>query len=101
MYVLIFLVNLCKRVSPFWENSCSFGLRYVFIVQYISTCLLIEIFTTSFLSGDLFLIAPFPDRCLLVPSYVASSIKHALAHACRDHPDLKEVNFHFYLCASL
>ena len=44
-------------MATYWENSCSFGLRYVFMVL-VPDC---------FWSGNLFLIVPFPDLCLLVP----------------------------------
>ena len=88
-------------MATYCENSCSFGLRYIFMVQYNYLFVNLVFSHLGFWSGNLFLIAPFPDRCLLVPSYVASSIKHALAHACHDHPDLIEVKFRFYLCISL
>ena len=52
-------------MATYWENSCSFGLRYV--SWY--TCLIVSLVFShlGFWSGNLFLIAPFPDRCLLVP----------------------------------
>ena len=56
-------------MATYWENSCSFGLRYVSWYKYliVSCCF----FPTSvFWSGNLLLIAPFPDLCLLVPFYV-------------------------------
>ena len=50
-----------------WENSCSFGLRYVSWYK----CLIVSLVFShlGFWSGNLFLIAPFPDLCLLVPFY--------------------------------
>ena len=52
-------------MDTYWENSCSFGLRYVSWYK----CLLVSLFFShlGFWSGNLFLIAPFPDLCLLVP----------------------------------
>ena len=47
------------------ENSCSFGLRNVFLVS-VPDCWF-GFFPPRFWSGNLFLIAPFPDLCLLVP----------------------------------
>ena len=46
-------------------NGCSFGLRYV--PRY--KCLIVSLVFShlGFWSGNLFLIAPFPDLCLLVP----------------------------------
>ena len=62
MYVFIFLVKL---VATYWENSCSFGLRYVSWYKYLIVSLVFS--HLGFWSGNLFLIAPFPDLCLLVP----------------------------------
>ena len=52
-------------MATYWENSCSFGLRYVSWYKY----LIVNLFFShlGFWSGNLFLIAPFPDLCLLVP----------------------------------
>ena len=44
-----------------WENSCSFGLRYVFLVSVPDCCFFSHL---GFWSGNLFLIAPFPDLYL-------------------------------------
>ena len=46
-------------MATYWENSCSFGLRYVSWYKYLIVSLFV-----------FFLIAPFPDLCLLVPFYV-------------------------------
>ena len=54
-------------MATFWENSCSFGLRYVSWYKYLIVSLVFS--HLGFWSGNLFLIAPFPDLCLLVPSY--------------------------------
>ena len=55
-------------MATYWENSCSFGLRYVFMVyKYLIVNLLFSHY--GFWSGNLFLIAYFPDRCLLVPFF--------------------------------
>ena len=52
-------------MATYWENSCSFGLRYVSWHK----CLIVSLVFShlGFWSGNLFLIAPFPDLCLLVP----------------------------------
>ena len=52
-------------MATYWENSCSFGLRYVSWCG----CLIVSLVFShlGFWSGNLFLIAPFPDLCLLVP----------------------------------
>ena len=52
-------------MATYWENSCSFGLRYVSWYKYLIVSLVFSHFGVW--SGDLFLIAPFPDLCLLVP----------------------------------
>ena len=54
-------------MATYWENSCSFGLRYVSWYKY----LIVNLFFShlGFWSGNLFLIAPFPDLCLLVPFF--------------------------------
>ena len=55
-------------MATYWENSCSFGLRYVSWYK----CLIVSLVFShlGFWSGNLFLIAPFPDLCLLVPFHV-------------------------------
>ena len=52
-------------MATYWENSGLFGLRYVSWYKY----LIVSLFYShlGFWSGNLFLIAPFPDLCLLVP----------------------------------
>ena len=52
-------------MAAYWENGCSFGLRYVSWYK----CLIVGLVFSrlGFWSGNLFLIAPFPDLCLLVP----------------------------------
>ena len=50
-------------MATYWENSCSFGLQNVFMVVWFFSHL-------GFWSGSLFLIAPFPDICLLVPFFI-------------------------------
>ena len=52
-------------MTTYWENSCSFGLRYVSWNKYLIVSLVFS--HLGFWSGNLFLIAPFPDLCLLVP----------------------------------
>ena len=52
-------------MATYWENSCSFGLQYVSWCK----CLVFSLVFShlGFWSGSLFLVAPFPDLCLLVP----------------------------------
>ena len=52
-------------MATYWENSCSFGSRYVSWYGYLTVSLGFS--HLGFWSGNLFLIAPFPDLCLLVP----------------------------------
>ena len=54
-------------MATYWENSCSFGLRYVSWYKYLIVSLVFS--HLGFWSGNLFLIAPFPDLCLLEPFY--------------------------------
>ena len=56
-------------MATYWENSCSFGLRYVSWYKYLIVSLVFS--HLGFWSGNLFLIASFPDLCLLVPSQSA------------------------------
>ena len=51
-------------MATYWENRCSFGLRYVSWYKYLTVSLVFS--HLGFWSGNLFLIAPFPDLCLLV-----------------------------------
>ena len=55
-------------MATYWENSCSFGLRFVSWYMYLIVSLVFS--HLGFWSGNLFLLAPFPDLCLLVPSSV-------------------------------
>ena len=59
-------------MATYWENSCSFGLRYVSWYKYLIISLVFS--HLGFWSGNLFLIAPFPDLCLLVPFYLYGSL---------------------------
>ena len=59
-------------MATYWENSCSFGLRYVSWYEYLIVSLVFS--HLGFWSGNLFLIAPFPDLCLLVPFANTSDI---------------------------
>ena len=54
-------------MATYWENSCSFGLRNVLWYKYLIVGLGFS--HLGFWSGNLSLIAPFPDLCLLVPFY--------------------------------
>ena len=59
-------------MATYWENSCSFGLRYVSWYKYLIVSLVFS--HLGFWSGNLFLIAPFPDLCLLVPLYMGANV---------------------------
>ena len=59
-------------MATYWENSCSFGLRCISWYKYLIVSLLFS--HLGFWSGDLFLIAPFPDLCLLVPTYFSDKM---------------------------
>ena len=54
-------------MATYWENSCSFGLRYVSWYKYLIVGLVFS--HLGFWSGNLFLIASFPDLCLPVPFF--------------------------------
>ena len=61
-------------MATYWENSCSFGLRYVSWYKYLIVSLVFS--RLGFWSGNLFLIAPFPDLCLLVLFSYPTGIKN-------------------------
>ena len=66
-------------MATYWENSCSFGLRYVSWYRYLIVSLVFS--HLGFWSGNLFLIAPFPDLCLLVPfSYLCLRVSNNLSY---------------------
>ena len=58
-------------------NSCSFGLRYVSWYKYLIVNLVFS--HLGFWGGNLFLIAPFPDLCLLVPFRKITGLINAMA----------------------
>ena len=55
-------------MATYWENSCSFGLRYVSWYK----CLIVSLVFShlGFWSGNV-----FPDLCLLVPFCWSSVVK--------------------------
>ena len=59
---------------PVGKNSCSFGLRYVSWYKYLIVSLVFP--TSVFGVGIFFLIAPFPDLCLLVPFHIISKMHY-------------------------
>ena len=61
-------------MATYWENSCSFGLRCVSWYR----CLIVSLVFShlGFWSGNLFLIAPFPDLCLLVPFFLQQGYRY-------------------------
>ena len=68
-------------MATYWENSCSFGLRYVSWYKYLIVSLVFS--HLGFWSGNLFLIAPFPDLCLLVPfSFFAICLSKQITSMC-------------------
>ena len=79
-------------MATYWENSCSFGLRYVSWYKYLIVSLVFS--HLGFWSGNLFLIAPFPDLCLLVPFLKKIDIYSHGGHL--GHVTLTiSINFHF------
>ena len=70
-------------MATYWENSCSFGLRDVSWYK----CLIVGLVFShlGFWSGNLFLIAPFPDLCLLVPLYVSCDFFSFILIGCWGH----------------
>ena len=66
-------------MATYWENSCSFGLRYVSWYKYLIVSLVFS--HPGFWSGNLFLIAPFPDLCLLVP-FFNYSVSGSILNLC-------------------
>ena len=74
-------------MATYWENSCSFGLRYVSWYKYLIVSLVFS--HLGFWSGGLFLVAPFPDLCLLVPFYKCSFFPQTI----RDWNDLPDSLF--------
>ena len=67
-------------MAAYWENSCSFGLRYVSWYKYLVVNLVFS--HLGFWSGNLFLIAPFPDLCLLVPFHIGMTFSVGKQTAC-------------------
>ena len=65
-------------MATYWENSCSFGLQYVSWYKYLIVSLVF--FHLGFWSGNLFLIAPFPDLCLLVPFNILMLFHEAIVN---------------------
>ena len=85
-------------MATYWENSCSFGLRYVSWYKYLIVSLVFS--HLGFWSGNLFLIAPFPDLCLLVPFLdlhlsVANGFVSSKIYNKRDDFDFDIINFPF------
>ena len=62
-------------MATYWENSCSFGLRNVFLVSVPDRWFG---FFPGFRSGNLFLIAPFSNLCLLVPFVTCASLLNTM-----------------------
>ena len=83
-------------MATYWENSCSFGLRYVSWYKYLIVSLVFS--HLGFWSGNLFLSAPFPDLCLLVPFHYINTLKQKLdgtrAYQETDTDEMSVVNAH-------
>ena len=83
-------------MATYWENSCSFGLRYVSWYKYLIVSLVFS--HLGFWSGNSFLIAPFPDLCLLVPFHYINNLKQELggtrAYLETDTDEVSVVNAH-------
>ena len=69
-------------MATYWENSCSFGLRFVSWYMYLIVSLVFS--HLGFWSGNLFLIAPFPDLCLLVPFSTSSDQSRYILWSCQN-----------------
>ena len=69
-------------MATYWENSCSFGLRYVSWYKYLIVSLVFS--HLGFWSGNLFLIAPFPDLCLLVPFRILNDSSQKAYEVCHE-----------------
>ena len=81
-------------MATYWENSCSFGLRCVSWYKYLIVSLVFS--HLGFLSGNLFLIAPFPDLCLLEPSNKSVQVgndQEMVQSERKSHPKTKVVNY--------
>ena len=65
-------------MATYWENSCSFGLRYV--SWYKSLIVSLVFSHLGFWSGNLFRIAPFPDLCLLVPFGIDKDVPNSQSY---------------------
>ena len=74
-------------MATYWENSCSFGLRYVSWYKYLIVSLVFS--HLGFWSGNLFLIAPFPDLCLLVPYCTTRVAKPKALISCAERDQEK------------
>ena len=85
-------------MATYWENSCSFGLRYVSWYKYLIVSLVFS--HLGFWSGNLFLIAPFPDLCLLVPFDVLT-LSDSRKRKSRSHGIRKKGNDKRKRCAAL
>ena len=72
-------------MATYWENSCSVGLQYVSWYK----CLIVSLVFShpGFWSRNLFLIAPFPDLCLLVPLSLIA--RRWVGVRLYDGPDIK------------
>ena len=67
MYVFICLVK-CLKVTewqPIWKKAAHSAYDIFAWYEYMIVNLVFLLL--GFWSGNIFLIAPFPDRCLLVP----------------------------------
>ena len=67
MYVFIFLFKFGKPSGRLMGNICSLGSIYFLCISH-SNCQY-SFSHLDFWSAYFFLIAPFPDRCLLVPYF--------------------------------
>ena len=77
-------------MATYWENSCSFGLRYVSWYKYLIVSFVFS--HLGFWSGNLFLIAPFPDLCLLVPSPKMNYLNKIMTQSNYDSPEMNYLN---------
>ena len=93
-------------MATYWENSCSFGLRYVSWYKYLIVSLVFS--HLGFWSGNLFLIAPFrgggggafPDLCLLVPFWCAFVLCFVVLFSCYSHQLISDYSWEVYIVHS-
>ena len=90
MYVIIFLVKFIGKIAAHSAYEMFSWYKYLIVSLFFSRF--------GFWSGNLFLIAPFPDRCLLAPFHYTNTLKQELdgtrAYQETDTDGMSVVNAH-------